>query len=135
MAGQDFRRFDNDTAAVVTDVQGGRIWVKPEGNPYKWCVNTNALVEGTAKDLEPVPVGDAKRAWLSVDTQRGLFIVYVDSTPVCEGYLRDKAEAKLAEVKQQLAKAKDDWQVTEPDGREVVGSARKFAEPMTLRKV
>ena len=47
MAGQDFKRFDNDTSAVVTDVVGGDVYVKPEGSQYKWKVRAAALVEGT----------------------------------------------------------------------------------------
>ena len=46
MAGQDFKRFSNDTPAVVTDVAGGFIYVRPEGSPYKWKMQTQALVEG-----------------------------------------------------------------------------------------
>ena len=55
MAGQDFKRFDNDTSAVVTDLAGGFVYVRPESSPYKWKMQTQALVEGTAsKDIAPV---------------------------------------------------------------------------------
>jgi signal peptidase I len=42
MAGQDFKRFSSDIA-------GGDIYVRPEGDNYKWKVQAKALVEGTAK--------------------------------------------------------------------------------------
>ena len=48
-AGQDFKRFSSDTPAIVTDIAGGDIYVRPEGDNYKWKVQAKALVEGTAK--------------------------------------------------------------------------------------
>jgi hypothetical protein len=43
MAGQDFRRFAVDTPAVVTDVAGSNVYVKPDDSPYKWRVPARAL--------------------------------------------------------------------------------------------
>ena len=50
-AGQDFKRFSSDTPAVVTDIAGGDVYVRPEGSNYKWKVQAKALVEGTTKAL------------------------------------------------------------------------------------
>ena len=44
MAGQDYKRFDIDTPAVVTDLAGGFVYVRPESSPYKWKMQTQALV-------------------------------------------------------------------------------------------
>ena len=41
--GQDFRRLNKDTSGVVTDVQNGKVWVRLEDNPYKWCFNRYAI--------------------------------------------------------------------------------------------
>jgi hypothetical protein len=48
-AGQDFKRFNSDTPAVITDIAGGDVYVRPEGSNYKWKVQAKALVEGTTK--------------------------------------------------------------------------------------
>lgn len=48
MTGQDFKRFNKDTPAIITDeAVSSDIWVRPDGDVHKWKVPKRALKYGT----------------------------------------------------------------------------------------